>query len=117
MDEIIRSEHRAIVFKMNRKEAASVARYIKEHSGASEMAFAVDVDTMDLIIQAKNAVEDDVLVFEGEEDVFEVEEETVEESEEIWEAIEEALEGFAGEVEEKIEAIADRVEDVVDGDE
>ena len=99
MEEIIKSEHRAIVFKMNRKQAANVARYIKEHSGSPETIFAVDVDTMELIIQAKTAVEDDVLVLEGEEDVFEVEEETIEESEEVWEAVEEALEGFTGEEE------------------
>lgn len=91
MDEITRSEHRAIVFKMNRKEAAAVARYIKEHSGSPELVFAVDVDTMEMIVQAKTAREDDILVLDGEEDVFEVEEETVEENEEVWEAIEEAL--------------------------
>ena len=99
MEEIVRSEHRAIVFKMNRKQAATVARYIKDHSGSPEIVFAVDVDTMELIIQAKNAAEDDVLVLEGEEDVFEVEEETIEENEEVWEAVEEALEGFTGEEE------------------
>ena len=110
MEEIIRSEHRAIVFKMNRKEAAAVARYIKDHSGSPETIFAVDVDTMELIIQAKNAPEEDVLVLEGEEDVFEVEEETVEENEEVWEAIEDALEGFADQVEDKIEEISDKVE-------
>ena len=91
MDEITRSEHRAIVFKMNRKEAAAVARYIKEHSGSPELVFAVDVDTLEMIVQAKTAREDDILVLDGEEDVFEVEEETVEENEEVWEAIEEAL--------------------------
>ena len=91
MEEITRSEHRAIVFKMNRKEAAAVARYIKDHSGSPETIFAVDVETMELIIQAKNAPENDVLLLEGEEDVFEVEEEVVEETEEVWEAIEEAL--------------------------
>ena len=101
MEEIIKSEHRAIVFKMNRKQAASVARYIKDHSGSSETIFAVDVDTMELIIQAKNAVEDDIIVLEGEEDVFEVEEETVEENEEVWEAIEEALEGLAEQAEDE----------------
>lgn len=84
MEEIVRSEHRAIVFKMNRKQAATVARYIKDHSGSPETVFAVDVDTMELIIQAKNAAEDDVLVLEGEEDVFEVEEEIVEENEEAF---------------------------------
>ena len=99
MEEIVRSEHRAIVFKMNRKQAATVARYIKDHSGSPETVFAVDVDTMELIIQAKNAAEDDVLVLEGEEDVFEVAEETIEENEEVWEAVEEALEGFTGEEE------------------
>ena len=99
MEEIVRSEHRAIVFKMNRKQAATVARYIKDHSGSPETVFAVDVDTMELIVQAKNAAEDDVLVLEGEEDVFEVEEETIEENEEVWEAVEEALEGFTGEEE------------------
>lgn len=91
MEEITRSEHRAIVFKMNRKQAAAVARYIKDHSGSPETIFAVDVETMELIIQAKNAPENDVLLLEGEEDVFEVEEEIVEETEEVWEAIEEAL--------------------------
>lgn len=100
MEEIIKSEHRAIVFKMNRKQAANVARYIKEHSGSPETIFAVDVDTLELIIQAKNAVEDDVIVLEGEEDVFEVEEETVEENEEVWEAIEEALEEASADTEE-----------------
>ena len=99
MEEIVRSEHRAIVFKMNRKQAATVARYIKDHSGSPETVFAVDVDTMELIIQAKNAAEDDVLVLEGEEDVFEVEEENIEENEEVWEAVEDALEGFTGEEE------------------
>ena len=92
MEEIVKSEHRAIVFKMNRKQAASVARYIKDHSGSPETIFAVDVDTLELIIQAKNAIEDDVIVLEGEEDVFDVEEETIEENEEVWEAIEDAIE-------------------------
>ena len=90
MEEIVRSEHRAIVFKMNRKQAATVARYIKDHSGSPETVFAVDVDTMELIIQAKNAAEDDVLVLEGEEDVFEVEEETIEENEEVFVEADEA---------------------------
>ena len=116
MEEIIRSEHRAIVFKMNRKEAATVARYIKDHSGSPETIFAVDVDTMELIIQAKNAPEEDVLVLEGEEDVFEVEEEMIEENEEVWEAVEEAIENFADSVEDKIEALVDKVEDALDGD-
>ena len=91
MEEITRSEHRAIVFRMNRKQAAAVARYLKEHSGAPEAIFAVDVDTMEMILQAKNAQEDDVLLLEGEEDVFEVEEETIEENEEVWEAVEDAV--------------------------
>ena len=85
------SEHRAIVFKMNRKQAAAVARYLKEHSASPETIFAVDVDTMELIVQAKNAGEEDIIVLDGEEDVFDVEEEVVEENEEVWEAIDEAL--------------------------
>jgi len=105
MEEIIRSEHRAIVFKMNRKQAATVARYIKDHSGSSEMIFAVDVDTQEMILQAKNAPEDDILVLEGEEDVFEVEEETIEENEEVWEAIEDALESAADAVEDAVERV------------
>ena len=84
-------EHRAIVFKMNRKEAEAVARYIKEHSGSPETIFAVDVDTMELIVQAKNAAENDILLLEGEEDVFEVEEEVVEENEEVYEVVEDVL--------------------------
>ena len=89
MENVTSSEHRAIVFKMNRKEAAAVARYIKEHSGSPETIFAVDVDTMELIVQAKNAAENDILLLEGEEDVFGVEEEVVEENEEVFEAVEE----------------------------
>ena len=81
-----KKEHKAIVFRMNRKEAASVARYIKDHSGSPELAFAIDVDTMELILQAKTAREEDFLLFEGEADVFgiedsEIEEETVVEEE------------------------------------
>ena len=89
MAEITRSEHRAIVFKMNRKQAAAVARYLKDHSGSAEAIFAVDVDSLELIIQAKNAPENDVLVLDGEEDVFEVEEEVFEEIEEVYEEIDE----------------------------
>ena len=89
MAEIQRSEHRAIVFKMNRKQAAAVARYLKDHSGSPETIFAVDVDSLELIIQAKNAHEDDVLVLDGEEDVFDVEEEVFEEIEEVYEEIDE----------------------------
>ena len=91
MENVTSSEHRAIVFKMNRKEAAAVARYIKEHSGSPETIFAVDVDTMELIVQAKNAAENDILLLEVEEDVFEVEEEVVEENEEVYEAVEDVL--------------------------
>ena len=97
MEETVRSEHRALVFKMNRKQAAAVARYLKEHAGSPEAIFAVDLATNEMILQAKNAREDDVMLFEGEEDVFEVEEEVVEETEEVWEAIEEALAGEADE--------------------
>lgn len=89
MAEVTRSEHRAIVFKMNRKQAAAVARYLKDHSGASEAIFAVDVDSLEMILQAKNAQENDVLVLDGEEDVFEVEEEVIEEIEEVFEEIDE----------------------------
>ena len=46
---------------------------------------------MELIVQAKNAGEEDIIVLDGEEDVFDVEEEVVEENEEVWEAIDEAL--------------------------
>ena len=92
MEEITRSEHRAIVFKMNRKQAATVARYIKDHSGSPETIFAVDVETMELIIQAKNAPENDVLLLEGEEDVFEVEEEVIEENEEVFVELDEEVE-------------------------
>ncbi len=90
--EMTTSEHRAIVFKMNRKQAAAIARYIKEHSSASETIFAVDVDTQELIVQAKNARENDVIVLDGEEDVFEVEEEIVEENEEVYVEMDEDVE-------------------------
>lgn len=86
---VVRSEHRALVFKMNRKEAAAVARYIKEHAGSPEMIFAVDIDTQEMILQAKSAREDDVLVLDGEEDVFDVEEETIEETEEVFVPVDE----------------------------
>ncbi len=92
MAEVTRSEHRAIVFKMNRKEAAAVARYLKDHSGSPEAIFAVDVDSLELIIQAKNAPENDVIVLDGEEDVFEVEEEVIEENEEVFVEIDEEVE-------------------------
>lgn len=39
---------------------------------------------MELIVQAKNAGEEDIIVLDGEEDVFDVEEEVVEENEEVW---------------------------------
>ncbi len=92
MAEVTRSEHRAIVFKMNRKEAAAVARYLKDHSGSPEAIFAVDVDSLELIIQAKNAPENDVIVLDGEEDVFEVKEEVIEENEEVFVEIDEEVE-------------------------
>ena len=95
MENVTRSEHRAIVFRMNRKQAAAVARYLKDHSGSAEAIFAVDVDTMEMILQAKNAPENDNLLLEGEEDVFEVEEEIVEENEEVMLAEEDAPAGDA----------------------
>ncbi|MBQ9007775.1 MAG: hypothetical protein IJ088_00375 [Clostridia bacterium] len=80
---IEKKEHQAIVFRMNRKQAAAVARYIKEHSGSPEVAFAVDVDTMEMILQAKTASEEDFLLFEGEADVFDIEESEIEEEIEV----------------------------------
>ncbi len=53
--EVTRSEHRALVFRMNRKLCRQVARYLEDHSGAPEAIFAVDVDSLELILQAKNA--------------------------------------------------------------
>ncbi|MBR1408678.1 MAG: hypothetical protein IJ573_07285 [Clostridia bacterium] len=82
--EVTRSEHRALVFRMNRKQAQQVARYLKDHSASPESIFAVDIDSAELILQAKTAAEDDILILEGEEDVFDVEEETVEENEEVF---------------------------------
>ena len=82
--EVTRSEHRALVFRMNRKQAQQVARYLKDHSASPESIFAVDIDSMELILQAKTAQEDDILILEGEEDVFDVEEETIEETEEVF---------------------------------
>ena len=87
--EVVKSEHRALVFRMTRKEAQQVARYLRDHSGAPEAIFAVDLDSLELIIQAKNAAEDDILILEGEEDVFDVEEE-IEEAEESEEPEEKA---------------------------
>ena len=75
------SEHRAIVFRMNRKQAAGVARYLKDHSASPEIIFAVDADALELIVQARTASESDILVLEGEEDIFDIEEEEVEEEE------------------------------------
>lgn len=80
MSETLKSEHRALVFRMNRKEAQQVSRYFRNHSAAPEVIFAVDIDSQELIIQAKNALEDDILLLEGEEDIFDVEEE-IEETE------------------------------------
>ena len=88
MAETVKSEHRAIVFKMNRKQAAAVARYLKEHSGSPEAIFAVDLETNEMILQAKNAHKDDIILFEGESDVFDVEEEVIEEIEEVYEEVE-----------------------------
>ena len=82
--EVTRSEHRALVFRMNRKQAQQVALYLKDHSASPESIFAVDIDSAELIIQAKTAAEDDILILEGEEDVFDVEEETIEETEEVF---------------------------------
>lgn len=76
-------EHQAIVFRMTRKEAASVARYIKDHSGSPELAFAVDVDALEMIIQAKTAGEEDFLLFEGEPDIFDIEDSEIEEEVEV----------------------------------
>ena len=82
--QVTRSEHRALVFRMNRKQAQQVARYLKDHSASPESIFAVDIDSMELILQAKTAQEDDILILEGEEDGFDVEEETIEETEEVF---------------------------------
>ena len=73
--EIVRSEHRAIVFRMNRKQAAQVARYLKDHSASPETVFAVDTESLELILQAKTAPEDDFLLLDGEEDIYDIEEE------------------------------------------
>jgi len=78
-----KKEHQAIVFRMTRKEAASVARYIKEHSGSEEMAFAIDVDAMEMIVQAKRAGEEDFLLFTGEPDIFDIEDTEIEEETEV----------------------------------
>ena len=82
-NEITRSEHAALVFRMNRKEAAKVARYLKEHSSSPEAIFAVDIDSKELILQARTASEDDIIILDGEDDVFDVEEEVIEEEEEV----------------------------------
>ncbi len=81
--EVVKSEHRALVFRMTRKQAQQVARYLKDHSAAPEAVFAVDVDSLELIVQAKGAREEDIVLLSGEEDVFDVEEEITEENEEI----------------------------------
>ena len=73
--EIVRSEHRAIVFRMNRKQAAQVARYLKDHSASPETVFAVDTESLELIVQAKTAPEEDFLLLDGEEDIYDIEEE------------------------------------------
>ena len=81
--EITRSEHSALVFRMNRKQAQQVARSLRDHSASPEAIFAVDIDSRELILQARTAAEDDILILEGEEDVFDVEEEVIEEEEEV----------------------------------
>lgn len=68
-------EHRAIVFALTRKEAQSIVRYLKSHEGASEVAFAVDTQALELIVMARGAGEEDNLVFDGEEDIFDIEDE------------------------------------------
>ena len=55
----------------------------------------MDLETNEMILQAKNAHEDDIIIFEGEEDVFDVEEEVVEEIEEVYEEVEEGEEDSA----------------------
>ena len=72
-------------------EEGSASRTSPTRIPSPETIFAVDADTMELIVQAKNAGEEDIIVLDGEEDVFDVEEEVVEENEEVWEAIDEAL--------------------------
>ena len=84
-----KKEHQAIVFRMNRKEAAAVARYIRDHSGSPELAFAIDVDAMEMILQAKTAREEDFLLFEGEADVFDIEDSEIEEETVVEEEAEE----------------------------
>ena len=81
--ETTHSEHRALVFRMTRKQAQQVSRYLRDHAAAPESIFAVDLDSRELIVQARNAAEDDILILEGEEDIFDVEEETVEEEVEV----------------------------------
>ena len=71
-------EHRAIVFALPRKQAQSIAKYLKAHESASEVAFAVDTDSLELIIMAKGADEEDNLVFDGVEDMFDIEDEEIE---------------------------------------
>ena len=85
--EVTRAEHRALVFRMNRKQAQQVARYLKEHSASPETIFAVDIDSRELVVQAKTAAEEDILLLDGEDDVFDIEEEIIEENEEIIEEI------------------------------
>lgn len=83
------AEHRSIVFRMNRKEAAGLARYIKDHNGSPEIALAVDVDARELLVMAKNAQEEDFLLYTGEEDVMEIEVTDIEEEEVVEEPEEE----------------------------
>ena len=44
---------------MNRKQAAQVARYLKDHSASPETVFAVDTESLELILQAKTAPEEE----------------------------------------------------------
>ena len=78
-----------ITDKLNSEFTGEVRKLVFWYDANAE--FVDDVDTMELIVQAKNAGEEDIIVLDGEEDVFDVEEEVVEENEEVWEAIDEAL--------------------------
>ena len=75
------AEHKAIVFKLTRKQAAELARYIKRNDGSPEMVLAVDLEDMEMIVQAKNAGEEDFLSYSGEEDIFDIETQDIEEEE------------------------------------
>ncbi|MFR5795182.1 MAG: hypothetical protein ACLUI3_06190 [Christensenellales bacterium] len=88
--EITTSEHRAIVFKMNRKQAAAVALPQGAFRVAGDdLRCRCGYDGADRAGQERRR--EDIIVLDGKEDVFDVEEEVVEENEEVWEAIDEAL--------------------------